>query len=298
MARRGSITEEQVFAAADALVAQSREVTPTALLSALGSGSFSTIYKHLNAWEASRAAAVTDKAAVIPESVLAAFGAAWRAAAAEAGKEVVTVREQTAQEVEAAKAQFQEALQTIERLEAENESDATRIEELTARIAEMEKSLHQSESEKAALKATAEQLRHQVRSQEAELERLHKDADAERKRHQDELAKAQPAASSAQDKANAQIEKLQHELSELRTKVEKSERERTEAEFKAREASNRAEKADEQVQKTSQESALTRKEREDAIKQAAELRGKVETLQAQNNELLSRLSGQDKPKKS
>ncbi|HEY9786548.1 MAG TPA: DNA-binding protein [Candidatus Obscuribacterales bacterium] len=181
------MTEEQVFAAADALVAQGREVTPTALLTALGSGSFTTIYKHLTAWEESRAAAVTDKAAAIPDAVLSAFGAAWRAAAAEAGKEVTAVREQAAEEVEAAKAQFQEALQTIERLEAESESDAARHEALTDKIAELEKALHQSESEKAALKATAEQLRHQVRSQEAELERLHKDGEAERKRHQEEL---------------------------------------------------------------------------------------------------------------
>jgi chromosome segregation ATPase len=298
MARRGSITEEQVFAAADALVAQGREVTPTALLSTLGSGSFSTIYKHLNAWEASRAAAVTDKAAVIPDSVLSAFGAAWRAAAAEAGKEVMIVREQSAQEVEAAKAQFQEALQTIERLEGESESDGARIEELTGKITELEKSLHQSESEKAALKATAEQLRHQVRSQDAELERLHKDAEAERKRHQDEITKTASTAAAAQDKANAQIEKLQQELTELRTRLEKSEREHTEAQFKAQEASNRAEKADEHAQKASDETTQARKEKEEAIKEAAQLRGKVETLQAQNNELLSRLSGPEKPKKS
>lgn len=93
MGRRGSISEDQVFEAADALVAQGKEVTPTALLGSLGSGSFTTIYKHLSAWEASRATAVTDRAAVIPETVLSAFGAAWRAASAEAGKEVLAVKE-------------------------------------------------------------------------------------------------------------------------------------------------------------------------------------------------------------
>ncbi|MBX9771460.1 MAG: DNA-binding protein, partial [Candidatus Obscuribacterales bacterium] len=62
MGRRGSITETQVFEAADALVAQGREVTPTALLNSLGSGSFTTIYKHLSAWQSSRVTAVTDRA--------------------------------------------------------------------------------------------------------------------------------------------------------------------------------------------------------------------------------------------
>lgn len=212
MGRRGSISEEQVFEAADALVAQGKEVTPTALLSSLGSGSFTTIYKHLSAWEASRATAVTDRAAVIPEAVLSAFGAAWRAATAEAGKEVLAVKEQAAEEVAAAKAQFQEALETIERLEAESESDAAQLEAQSARIAELESALHQSENERSALKAASEQLQNQVKSQESELARLHKELES------------------------------------------------------------------------------ARKDKDNAIKEAAELRGKASTLESQNKDLLSRLS--------
>lgn len=223
MGRRGSISEEQVFEAADALVAQGKEVTPTALLSSLGSGSFTTIYKHLSAWESSRASAVTDRAAVIPEAVLSAFGAAWRAATAEAGKEVLAVKEQAAEDVAAARTQFQEALQTIERLETESEADATRLESLSAKVAELEKCLHQSENERAVLKATCEQLQHQVKSQESDLARVHKESESERKRHQEELAEA-------------------------------------------------------------------RKDKDTAIKESAELRGKANTLEAQNKDLLTRLS--------
>lgn len=223
MGRRGSISEEQVFEAADALVAQGKEVTPTALLSSLGSGSFTTIYKHLSAWESSRASAVTDRAAVIPEAVLSAFGAAWRAATAEAGKEVLAVKEQAAEDVAAARTQFQEALQTIEHLETESEADAARLESLSAKVAELEKSLHQSENERAALKATCEQLQHQVKSQESDLARVHKESEAERKRHQEELAEA-------------------------------------------------------------------RKDKDAAIRESAELRGKASTLEAQNKDLLTRLS--------
>jgi len=243
MGRRGSITEDQVFDAADALMAQGREVTPTALLNALGSGSFTTIYKHLNAWEATRTSAGTERTAAIPEAVLSAFGAAWRAASAEASKEVVLVREQSAEEVKAVKAQFQEALQTIERLESESEADAARIEALNANVAELESSVHRLENEKAAYKATVDQLRHQVKSQESELERVHKVAEAERKRHQDDMAKAV----SAEEKANVVIENL-------------------------------------------------RKEKESAMKEAAELRGKSEELKAQNNELLSSLAEVSKSK--
>ena len=298
MGRRGSISEEQVFEAADALVAQGKEVTPTALLGSLGSGSFTTIYKHLSAWEASRATAVTDRAAVIPETVLSAFGAAWRAASAEAGKEVLAVKEQAAEDVAAAKAEFQEALETIERLEAESEADANRIDTLSAKIAELEKALHQSENDKAALKATSEQLRHQVKSQESELERLHKDAESERKRHDQEMSKASASASAAQDKANAQIEQLRQQASELQTKLEKAERERAESQLKAQEAAGRADKAEERALKSEQETAQARKDKEAAIKEAAELRGKADALGVQNKDLLARLSDKtDEPKK-
>ncbi len=175
MGRRGSITEEQVFEAADALVAQGREVTPTALLNALGSGSFTTIYKHLSEWEKSRTSAGAERSAAIPDAVLSAFGAAWRAASAEASKEVVLVREQAAEEIKTAKAQFQEALQTIERLESESEADSTRIETLSAKVTELQESLHKSENEKTALNATLEQLQRQVKAQAEELERVRKE---------------------------------------------------------------------------------------------------------------------------
>jgi chromosome segregation ATPase len=298
MGRRGSISEEQVFEAADALVAQGKEVTPTALLGSLGSGSFTTIYKHLSAWEASRATAVTDRAAVIPETVLSAFGAAWRAASAEAGKEVLAVKEQAAEDVAAAKAQFQEALETIERLEAESEADASRIDALSAKIAELEKALHQAENENAALKATSEQLRHQVKSQQSELDRVHKDADSERKRHQEEMAKATASASAAQDKAITQIEQLRQQVTDVQTKLEKAERERAESQIKAQEAAGRADKAEERALKSEQETAQARKDKEAAIKEAAELRGKANALDVQNKDLLARLSDKtDEPKK-
>lgn len=175
MGRRGSITEEQVFQAADSLVAQGKEVTPSALLGALGSGSFTTIYKHLSAWETSRTSAITDRASAIPESVLSAFGAAWRAASTEAGKEIAAVRDQAAHEVETAKAQFLEALQTIERLEAESESDAAQIESLKKTISDLEKKLHDEDKEKSALKASFDQLKNQSNSQESEIKRLQKE---------------------------------------------------------------------------------------------------------------------------
>jgi len=204
MGRRGSITESQVFEVADALLAQGREVTPTALLNALGSGSFTTIYKYLNAWEATRTSAGAEKTAAIPEVVLSAFGAAWRAASAEASKEVVLVRDQCAEEVKAANMQFQEALQTIERLEADGEVDAGRIDALNAKLAEMESTLHKMENENAANKATVDQL----------LERLQR-AEKEATQAREEKEKAIKEAAELHGKCDAQQSQYNELLSRL-----------------------------------------------------------------------------------
>ena len=57
MGRKALHTQDQVFEAADRLAASSREVTPTTLREALGGGSLTTIYRHLEAGEATRRAA-------------------------------------------------------------------------------------------------------------------------------------------------------------------------------------------------------------------------------------------------
>jgi hypothetical protein len=94
--------------------------------------------------------------------------------------------------------------------------------------------LQKSQSEGAGHKAAVEQLSHQVKSQENELERLH------------------AAAQSAREEAQRQLDKVED-----------------------------ASKKD-------------RAERDAAIKEAAELRGLSEGLKAQNAELISRFSGNEK----
>jgi len=51
MGRKALHTQEEVFQAADALAANGKEVTPTTLRDALGGGSLTTIYKHIDAWQ-------------------------------------------------------------------------------------------------------------------------------------------------------------------------------------------------------------------------------------------------------
>lgn len=173
MGRKALHTPEQVFAAADQLATAGQEVTASTLLAALGGGSLTTIYKHLEAWEANRKDAPRPIIIEMPEAVSAAFAQAWQTAAREAGKEIAAIREKADAEVKEARKRYEEALSNIEQLEAEANEDATRLEALTAQLAERDGALQEVATEKAALAATVEQMRQQIEAQQKELERVH-----------------------------------------------------------------------------------------------------------------------------
>lgn len=185
MGRKAISSQQDVFAAADAMAAEGLEVTASALLTKLGGGSLTTIYKHLDNWRAANpAAAAAGMPIDIPDPVQGAFAAAWRVAATEAGREITAAKEKAAEEVKTAQKQFQEAFQSIERLEAEAEADGARIEELETKGSKLEESLHQSENERAALAATGDQQRQRIEAQDTELKRLREELEQQRKEQQ------------------------------------------------------------------------------------------------------------------
>lgn len=286
MGRKALHTQEQVFAAADQLAAEGRDVTASELLAALGGGSLTTIYKHLDAWETSRKDVPRPVVIDMPEIVNAAFMQAWQAAAREAGKEIVAIREKADVEVKTLNKRFEEALGNIERLEAEANSDAATIENLTAELAERDNHLAEATTEKAALTATVEQMRQQIEAQEAELERVHKEAEAERQERQQETERltldlerersARQEASAATDRQRQNNEQQGAELARLTALLdtEKEEGERSKARCAAAE--------------TERDNA--RQEAGNAREEAARWRGQVEILQNQHSELLQRLA--------
>jgi chromosome segregation ATPase len=297
MGRKAFFTESQIFEAADTLVAEGKEVTASALLTSLGGGSLTTIYKGLTAWKEARPATARASVPVeVPEPVQIAFLTAWKAAAGEAAREVAAAREKAAEEVKAANKQFQEALEQIERIETESEVDAVKIVELEKQREALDSDLQKARQENAAMSATAEQLRHQVKSQQTELERLHKDWETDKNRHQQEITRlvdkhtaAQDKAEAAQNKANEEIERLRGQLVESHKQAEQSERKRLEAESKIEAAQNQGKVAEDKHTQAV-------KEREQAVKESSELRGQINALKEQNAELISRL-GERKEKR-
>ena len=275
MARRRAIEADELFETANRIQAEGKEVSATVLLDALGGGSLRTIYKLLEAWQQRRPAVVITATDEIPPSVQAAFASAWRQAAQEAGREVLAVKEKAAEEVAEAVKQFQGALDVIDNLEKESEADAQQIDGLKERVAELEAALQKSQTESAAFRATGEQLRQQVKSQEAELERLHGDIDKERANRQQEIQRISAAAEAAQGKAAEQIESLSRTVAEAQAVAQKLENEKGEAQR--------------QLTKVEAASKTDREERDAAIKEASELRGLSDALKTQNAELLSKL---------
>lgn len=176
MARRQAIAADELFETANRLKAEGKEVTALTLLDALGGGSLSTIYKHLETWQASKPAEVITTADELPPQVQASFAASWRLAAQEAGRQVDEVKEKAKEEVAAALRQFHGALEAIAKLEAESEADAQAIEKLTRKLETTEADLHELQKQAAGQFSLVEQLQKLTEKQEAIIEGLRQEA--------------------------------------------------------------------------------------------------------------------------
>ena len=286
MGRKALHTQEQVFAAADQLVTDGQDVTASGLLAALGGGSLTTIYKHLEAWETNRKDTPRPVVIDMPETVNAAFMQAWQAAAREASKEIMAIREKTDAEVKILTRRFEEALGNIERLETEANTDAATLDNLTAQLAERDAALTKTATEKVALAATVEQMRQQIEAQQAELERVHREAEAERQERQREterltgdLERERTARKEATETADRQRQANEQQGAELAKCTALLETERQEGErSKARSAAAEAER----------DSA--RQEASTAREEAARWRGQAEALQSQQAALVQRFA--------
>lgn len=291
MARRAVIDRQDLFKAANAIADEGKDVTALALLDKLGGGSLTTIYKYLSEWLVERpATAPADEEKKVPDQVQNAFMNTWRIATLEAARETTAVKEKAAEEVRAAQKQFEGALEAIQKLELEAEQDAAQIEQLKAKVSELEAALVSAGNDNAALKATAQQLNHQVKSQEAELDRLHNRIENDRLRHQNELAQAHSELAAAQEKANAEHQRLSEHLSTEQKRADQAERDRSETQLKLEQAGKQLTELGERLQAAEHARQAADKEREAAIKQASELKGQAQTLQAQNTELIAKLA--------
>jgi chromosome segregation ATPase len=212
MGRKAKHTQEQVFEVADQIAASGQEVTPTVLLAALG-GSLTTIYRHLEAWQALRKDAPAPVVFEMPDDVKAAFSRAWQAAATEAAKEIAAIREKADSDVKTITRRLDEAVANIAQLESEADTDATRIEALETELATENAAAIEAATAAAkresSLAATVEQMQYQINAQQAELTRIHAEHEAARKQQAEALKNANDEASRLRAKLDEEAAKTE-----------------------------------------------------------------------------------------
>ena len=277
--QRQAIDQDEFNETADRLRAEGKKVSAVTMRQALGGGSYDTIYKYLGLWEARTSSSVIKvEPQAIPPSVQAGFANAWRLAREEAAAEIQAIKDKCAEEVGGVLAQFHGALEAIAQIESERKAEVKEIEELTARLASLQSEVSAAKEATAGYRATAEQLKAQVSRLEKDLEHERKQAKEATDRHYDEKTELTSKVEQWTEQARLIRERNEKLDSDCRTLREAhqgliKEREKDQAESKVKTA-----------------------ERDAAIKEAAQLKGKVEGLEKEVEQLLERLTKPGKTK--
>ena len=256
-------------------------MTPASLRDALGGGSLTTIYKHHEAWTASRAARPAQVIIEMPESVEQAFAQCWQAAATEAGKEIAAICEKADAEIKLIRRRLDEAIASIAQLETEQEAEGARTETLERQLTD-ERAVAQAAATEAAareagLSTTANQLADQLATLKDELRRAHDDAGLHR---------------AERDRATSTLDQLRDEIAvRLREQVEKDQHAARESEkvnvrlvetlAKAAEATLAAERLNTELTAQKTDLADARREARDASGALAKALGELEALRSQ-----------------
>ena len=205
------VTQEAVFAEADALVANGEEPSIIAVQARIGGGSYSTVKRVLDAWKAERAS--TTPRVAVPEAVLAqSAGFAqhlWAAALTVADQQATQLRGELERELQGTRAQLTEAEQVIARLESEAESQR-------AQLVSTQQHVSEQQTELAAIRAT-------VQGRDAQIQELQQQGAVllrQLEQTQDELRHARTALVE-QARLEGELTGVRAQLAEQRALIER-----------------------------------------------------------------------------
>lgn len=150
MARLG-LTYEQVADAADGLINSGTAVTVQTLRDKLGSGSYSTLSKHLTAWKEKQEQAGKLDIPEMPANVDQAFGQVWAVVWKATQEEVKAEREALEATRKGFEAEKKELLAEVEKLEQEKEQAESELEKSTEALADEKEKSALLEKEKTVL---------------------------------------------------------------------------------------------------------------------------------------------------
>lgn len=210
------VTQENVSAIADALLARGEDPTLILVQEQLGGGSYSTVKRYLDAWRAQREQPMIELPPELARNALAAIQTLWSTAVAQANHRVAQVQTDAQQQIEVTQAELTQAETIIQRHEATIDTltqqltaahqDVARVEQAEtqartaaqiaeARVATQEQTIAELKTELTTARGRAEDavtaqarldgelaaLKHQLASQQALIDRLSRPpADAER----------------------------------------------------------------------------------------------------------------------
>jgi colicin import membrane protein len=267
MARKAFFTRDEIFAAADALLSEGEDVTARALRAYLGGGSFSSIMKGLSDWKAERIIPGQQKV-VIPPVVANVFDNAWKAAITHASQELAAEREHVAKQVDDAEMRLLETVSAVEDLENTNSELQESLAETTKKLTAEESKVFALSTEKAALMAVHGEVKEQLSNSQRNLQNLQFSSEQVQRLHTEEL-----------NKLKMEVVKLETSLDSAKEEAIKSLERFIHATEESKEA---ALKYEARLEAASQE-------RDQAIKVASELTGRLEAIEQHNKELLAKL---------
>lgn len=164
MSRAEPVSQEAVFAAAEALAAKNIKPTLDAIRSEVG-GSYNTLSPFLKAWrnqQTSQAAAVLDMPDAVLSHVKGVAGELWKVASDEAAKRTRTIEETAEQRAADAESEAAELALAVQRLETElataqaaTETKAKELEHVTQTLTRLKE---EAARDHAQLEATRDML--------------------------------------------------------------------------------------------------------------------------------------------
>jgi len=172
MSRIG-INQEQVFAVAQRLTHEKRDVTVQAVRDALGVGSYTTITNHLRQWrEHSKPAPSAPPPPEVHAVAANAAVALWTVAHELAQRDADAIRKMSQEEICRAQSQTQEGLQEIARLEQHLQQSQQHNAEQQHHLEQTRQALTTAEHRLAADRATNEHLTARLIEIKAELDQV------------------------------------------------------------------------------------------------------------------------------
>ena len=217
---RKGITQEQVNAAADALVAAGDKPTVEKIRQALGTGSPNTVIRMLDAWRGSLARRLQEviKLPDVPPEAGQAFAEVWRLAVKHAetlAREVLT-EERNALFAAQTDLTQERKLWEIALTEAQTNvaENAARLAQAEAQLRERQVLVDQLETQRIDLLQQRDRLQQQLEQQHVELDALR----AER-------VAAQEHIRAVEDRAHQQVDQMRQEIKSLQQRLEREQRE-------------------------------------------------------------------------